>query len=147
MSVSRIQLASAMVRGASLAGTCLMQTTIFIHTSRLHFSLYDYFIFHRHSERSEQSLFVDCSKGKRDSSRNLCGSHPVCAGTRFLSRPPSGGHRCDGPKCQPEGWRYNAGENKFVSQWEPQRLKSSAALVPPNPKEFDSACSTAAFRM
>src|ERR1700688_3358470 len=35
MSVSRIQLASVMARGASLAGTCLMQTTIFIRTSRL----------------------------------------------------------------------------------------------------------------
>src|SRR3984957_21009355 len=34
MSVSRIQLASVIARGASLAGTCLMQTTIFIRTSR-----------------------------------------------------------------------------------------------------------------
>src|ERR1700692_2439224 len=35
MSVSRIQLASVIASGASLAGTCLMQTTIFIQTSRV----------------------------------------------------------------------------------------------------------------
>src|SRR5579871_373905 len=100
MSVSRIQPASVIDSGASLAGTCLTQTTIFI----------DVF-----------------------SSRT--GLQPVafCPKLPALPEQPALGHR---EPRQAVSLSYSA-----------QRLKSNAALVPPKPKEFESACCTAALRM
>src|SRR5579859_8028648 len=101
MSDSRIQF-PAMVSGASLAGTCLMQTIMFIGA----------FLF---GAISHAPHYLDALKLR-------CFAQDDTRGKR---RMPLAGRLCHLPD---------------------QRLKMSAALVPPNPKELESAYSSEALR-